>query len=135
MKKMVLAALACVAAVPMAPALARDVYVKGYVRSDGAYVAPHYRSAPDNNPYNNYSTYPNTNPYTGRQGTSNPYYIPRSYSPPSYSAPRYDAPTYNSPYSGYGGYGGYSGSNSRSSGNGSAFGSGTFGNLFDDSGD
>lgn len=31
-----------------------DVYVHGYSRSDGTYVQPHYRSAPDGNPYNNY---------------------------------------------------------------------------------
>jgi|TARA_B100001964_G_C13749145_1_gene386650 hypothetical protein len=34
---------------------AGDVYVKGYYRSNGTYVQPHYRSAPDGNPYNNYS--------------------------------------------------------------------------------
>lgn len=31
-----------------------DVYVDGYSRKDGTYVEPHYRSAPDGNPYNNY---------------------------------------------------------------------------------
>jgi hypothetical protein len=38
----------------MAPAHA-DVFVNGYTRSNGTYVAPHYRTAPDGNPYNNYS--------------------------------------------------------------------------------
>lgn len=33
---------------------ARDVYVKGYYRSDGTYVRPHIRSAPDNYKWNNY---------------------------------------------------------------------------------
>jgi hypothetical protein len=46
-----------------------DVFVQGYYRKDGIYVSPHYRSAPDGNPYNNWSTYPNINPYTGKQGT------------------------------------------------------------------
>ena len=32
-----------------------DVYVRGYTRDNGTYVQPHYRSAPDGNPYNNYS--------------------------------------------------------------------------------
>lgn len=32
-----------------------DVYVKGYTRSDGTYVSPHYRSAPDGVISNNYS--------------------------------------------------------------------------------
>lgn len=35
--------------------LAQDVHVDGYYRSNGTYVAPHVRSAPDGNPYNNYS--------------------------------------------------------------------------------
>lgn len=48
-------------------------YVNGYTRQDGTYVAPHYRSAPDNNRYNNYSSQGMVNPYTGRQGTQNPY--------------------------------------------------------------
>ena len=44
-------------------------YVRGYYRSNGTYVQPHYRSDRDNNFYNNWSTYPNVNPYTGRMGT------------------------------------------------------------------
>lgn len=35
---------------------AGKVHVKGYYRKDGTYVAPHYRSAPDGNPNNNYSS-------------------------------------------------------------------------------
>ena len=46
-----------------------DVFVNGYFRSNGTYVQPHYRSSPDSNFYNNWSTYPNINPYTGRRGT------------------------------------------------------------------
>lgn len=34
--------------------LARDVHVKGYYRSDGTYVRPHIRSAPDSIKSNNY---------------------------------------------------------------------------------
>jgi hypothetical protein len=57
-------------------ALAKDVYVSGYTRSDGTYVAPYHRQSPDNNPYNNYSSKGNYNPYTGEAGTvqPNPYY-------------------------------------------------------------
>ena len=55
-----------------APSMA-DTYVRGYTRQNGTYVAPHYRSSPDSSIYNNYSTYPNVNPYTGQQGTVNPY--------------------------------------------------------------
>lgn len=54
------------------PVVAEDVYVNGYTRKDGTYVPPHFRSAPDGNPNNNWSTYPNVNPYTGQQGTRHP---------------------------------------------------------------
>jgi opacity protein-like surface antigen len=54
-------------------AFAADVYHQGYMRSDGTYVQPHYQTAPDSNPYNNYSTQGNVNPYTGQAGTVNPY--------------------------------------------------------------
>lgn len=50
------------------PAMA-DQYVKGYVKSDGTYVEPHYRSAPNNVQYDNYSTKGNSNPYTGERGS------------------------------------------------------------------
>ena len=46
-----------------------DVYVRGHYRSNGTYVQPHYRSNPDGNFYNNWSTYPNVNPYTRVIGT------------------------------------------------------------------
>jgi len=50
-----------------------DVYVHSYFRSDGTYVASHYRSNPDDNIQNNWSTMGNTNPYTGKRGYKNPY--------------------------------------------------------------
>jgi hypothetical protein len=71
-----------------------DVYVHGYTRSDGTYVAPHFRSDPDGNFYNNWSTYPNINPYTGRMGTRHtPTYSPRT-SFPSYRYSSFSAPSY-----------------------------------------
>lgn len=48
-----------------------DTYVRGYTRKDGTYVQPHYRSSPDSNPYNNWSTRGNVNPHTGEPGTRN----------------------------------------------------------------
>lgn len=45
------------------------VRVRGYYRKNGTYVAPHYRSAPDGNFYNNWSTKGNVNPYTGKAGS------------------------------------------------------------------
>jgi hypothetical protein len=55
------------------PALAKDVHVKGHFRSDGTYVAPHTRSSPNATKLDNYSTQGNYNPYSGRQGTVDPY--------------------------------------------------------------
>lgn len=48
-----------------------QVRVKGYLRKDGTYVQPHVRSNPDGNPFNNWSTKGNVNPYTGELGTKN----------------------------------------------------------------
>lgn len=48
-----------------------DVYVNGYYKKDGTYVEPHYRSNPDGNQYNNWSTKGNVNPYTGEEGRKN----------------------------------------------------------------
>jgi hypothetical protein len=45
------------------------VHVKGYIRRNGTYVAPHVRSAPDGEFWNNWSTEGNVNPYTGQPGT------------------------------------------------------------------
>lgn len=73
-------------------ALAKDVYVKGYTRSDGTHVRGHYRSAPDGTINNNFSTKGNVNPYTGKEGwipressTTSSYYTSSS-SSPSYAS-------------------------------------------------
>ncbi|MFW9874931.1 MAG: hypothetical protein ACFFG0_17630 [Candidatus Thorarchaeota archaeon] len=50
-----------------------EVRVRGYHRKDGTYVKPHYRTNPNNTIRDNYSTWPNVNPHTGKQGTINPY--------------------------------------------------------------
>jgi hypothetical protein len=64
------------------------VSVRGYVRKDGTYVQPHTRTAPDGNPYNNYSYPGNYNPNTGAITPGDPAtylerYYNRSSSPPS----------------------------------------------------
>lgn len=46
-----------------------DVYVKGYTKKNGTYVAPHYRSSPNHTVRDNWSTKGNRNPYTGKLGT------------------------------------------------------------------
>lgn len=61
----------------VADTLARDTTVRGYTRRDGTYVAPHHRSTPNDTRLDNYSTRGNVNPYTGREGTVDPY-VPRN---------------------------------------------------------
>lgn len=46
---------------------------RGYMKKSGTYVQPHQKTAPDRSKYNNYSTKGNTNPYTGKKGTVDPY--------------------------------------------------------------
>lgn len=67
----ILIAIFLVLLIPLS-VFARDVHVKGYVRKDGTYVQPHYRTAPDSTISNNYSTKGNVNPYTGEAGTVDP---------------------------------------------------------------
>ncbi len=56
-----------------------DVFVRGHWRdTDGdgikdTWVNPHYRTAPNSNLFDNYSTWPNINPYTGERGYKKPY--------------------------------------------------------------
>lgn len=54
-------------------AIAQARYVPGYTRKDGTYVAPHYRSAPNRSRYDNWSSQPNRNPFTGQAGSVEPY--------------------------------------------------------------
>lgn len=78
---------------------AQDVYVRGYYRDNGTYVAPHYRTAPNSTVNDNYSTIGNMNPYTGEAGTkpreaytSNPIYTP----PSTYNLPASNPTQYHS---------------------------------------
>jgi len=45
------------------------VLVEGYQKSNGKYVEQHIRTAPNSTILDNFSTYPNHNPYTGQIGT------------------------------------------------------------------
>ena len=47
-------------------------YVEGYYRQNGTFVPGHYATNPNGNPYDNWSTKGNYNPYTGQPGTVNP---------------------------------------------------------------
>ncbi len=43
-------------------------YVHGYSKKDGTYVEPYHRTTRDATKNNNYSTYPNYNPWNGETG-------------------------------------------------------------------
>ena len=43
--------------------------VHGYSKKDGTYVAPHKRTNPNNTQRDNWTSKPNQNPYTGKDGT------------------------------------------------------------------
>lgn len=49
------------------------VHVSGYMRSNGTFVTPSYRTAPNATKADNWSSKPNVNPYTGQPGTKDPY--------------------------------------------------------------
>jgi hypothetical protein len=74
------------------------IYVSGYYKSNGTYVQPHYRTAPNSTNRDNFSTRGNTNPYTGQAGYITPdsntssTYTPNTY---SNSSTTYPKTTYN----------------------------------------
>ena len=88
-------------------------HVNGYYKSNGTYVEGYNRTAPNNTNRDNYSTKPNTNPWTGEKGKVKPdnnynYSTPtlnyetiktdNSYSYPVYNVyePQVSYPNYNS---------------------------------------
>ena len=82
-----------------------QVHVNGYYKSNGTYVKPHYRTAPDSNPYNNYSYPGNYNPNTGKITTgSKSSYLNNYYKNSSSSS--------SNSYSGYNSYNNSSSNNS-----------------------
>jgi hypothetical protein len=70
------------------------VRVSGYYRSNGTYVQPYFRTAPNSTNRDNFSTRGNVNPYTGKPGWVAPdnqyntfYYNTYTYTPPKASVP------------------------------------------------
>ena len=45
-----------------------NVNVRGHYRQNGTYVDSHYRTSPNNTIRDNWSTWGNSNPYTGEKG-------------------------------------------------------------------
>lgn len=53
------------------PAFAVDNHhVRGHMKKDGTYVAPHRQTNPNRTQRDNWSASGNTNPYTGRKGST-----------------------------------------------------------------
>lgn len=71
MKKIALIALALASGAVMAQSHMRN----GYVTKDGTYVAPSMATNPNATKLDNYSTKGNVNPYSGKEGTVDPYKI------------------------------------------------------------
>ncbi len=84
MKRVLTLVVALAAAVLMFSSAFAQVHVRGYYRSNGTYVAPHWRSSPDSSYNNNWSVKPNVNPFTGQEGTRQPTYNDRPPSSNSY---------------------------------------------------
>lgn len=97
MKVWMFAALIIASFVAVVGPVNAETYVRGYTRSNGTYVAPHYRSSPNSSVNDNWSVSPNVNPHTGQLGTRQPsgsLYSPQLQQP--YANP-YSTP-YSNPY-------------------------------------
>jgi hypothetical protein len=71
MKRVLIALAACLLLTVSAFAQG-TTRVRGTVRKNGTYVAPHERTKPNKTKLDNWSTRGNMNPRTGRPGTRNP---------------------------------------------------------------
>jgi hypothetical protein len=68
MKKLFVLTLALGILLTLSLPVSARTSVKGYYRKNGTYVAPHSRTSPNHNFYDNWSTKGNSNPYTGQPG-------------------------------------------------------------------
>lgn len=73
MRVLILSAALLAAASSVAVAQTRDHPVRGHYRSNGTYVEPYRATNPNGTTLDNYGTRGNTNPYSGREGTRDPY--------------------------------------------------------------
>lgn len=58
---------------PRSSSYGAPVHTRGYVKSNGTYVAPHYQTRPNATRFDNWSSKPNVNPMTGQAGTKDPF--------------------------------------------------------------
>jgi len=73
----------CALLLPFAALAQNSHQVQGYVKKDGTYVAPHQATNANSTKLDNWSTKGNVNPYTGKEGTKDPYAVP-AYKPYTY---------------------------------------------------
>lgn len=50
----------------------KNTNVHGYTKKSGTYVAPHHRTNPNGTQRDNWTSKPNYNPYTGKEGKKEP---------------------------------------------------------------
>ena len=50
----------------------RVTNVHGYTKKNGTYIAPHHRTSPNGTQRDNWTSKPNRNPYTGKNGSKEP---------------------------------------------------------------
>lgn len=70
-------------AIPTVSAAQSSHSVRGYIKSNGTYIAPTRATNPNRTKVDNYSSKPNVNPYSGAKGTRDPY-APKSPKSPKY---------------------------------------------------
>ena len=72
LKQLIVLLLAAILAYPVTLLAAGSHSRKGYVTKKGKYVAPTQATNPNKTQRDNYSSKPNVNPYSGKQGTQEP---------------------------------------------------------------
>jgi len=55
------------------PAIAKTVVVKPHVTKQGTYKPASFRTSPNSTKIDNYSSKPNSNPFTGKKGSVDPF--------------------------------------------------------------
>ena len=71
--KRILALLAALVIFFPALAEAGRTRVRPYTKKNGTYVQPHVRTTPNTSRMDNWSSKGNSNPYTGKKGTKDPW--------------------------------------------------------------
>jgi len=71
-RKLLIAITIALSAFYITAEAADNVYVHRHITKSGTIVQQHYRTAPDHNRFNNWSSKGQANPYTGKRGTKNP---------------------------------------------------------------